>query len=94
MQTDIFDNDIDLYLSNLDQRGLIDLEAKIKVLKTKFSHYKAPQNVGVGALVRDLIDKGYGNKEIQTMIAEHYGNNNTSYACIAWYRNNLKQLQK
>jgi len=49
------------------------------------------RNEGVGDMVRHLILEGKRNKEILDIVCSHYGNNNTTYACVAWYRNNLKR---
>jgi hypothetical protein len=45
------------------------------------------KNEGVWLNVKILFDKGLGNKEVLAQIHEMYGNSNTTYACIAWYRN-------
>lgn len=58
-------------------------EAEVKV--------KAEKNEGVGQFIRNLIDEGLGNKEILSIVHEQYGNTNTSYACVAWYRNKMKK---
>ena len=74
-----------------------ELEAELKELKAqlpvepKVSSYKKPMNLGVGALVVDLINQGLGNKDVLAKVEEHYGNKNTTYACVAWYRNKLNQ---
>jgi hypothetical protein len=52
---------------------------------------KAATNKGVGEMCRTLIKQGLGNKEILDMICLQYGNANTTYACVAWYRNDMKQ---
>ena len=45
------------------------------------------KNEGVWLNVKRLLEAGKTNKEILAEIHELYGNTNTSYACIAWYRN-------
>lgn len=45
------------------------------------------KNEGVGKNVMMLLEEGLSNKEILAKIHEMYGNANTSYACVAWYRN-------
>lgn len=45
------------------------------------------KNEGVWLNVKRLLEAGMSNKEILAEIHELYGNTNTSYACIAWYRN-------
>lgn len=45
------------------------------------------KNEGVWLNVKRLLEQGLGNKDILKKIHELYGNSNTSYACIAWYRN-------
>lgn len=49
------------------------------------------KNVGVGTFIKALITEGLGNKEILAIVHEQYGNNNTTYACVAWYRNKMKK---
>lgn len=45
------------------------------------------KNEGVWLNVKILFDKGLSNKEVLAQIHEMYSNSNTSYSCIAWYRN-------
>lgn len=45
------------------------------------------KNEGVWANVKILFDKGLSNKEALAALHEMYGNTNTTYACVAWYRN-------
>lgn len=49
------------------------------------------KNVGVGQFVRKLIADGMANKDILKVVHEQYGNTNTTYACVAWYRNKMKK---
>lgn len=49
------------------------------------------KNVGVGTFIKALITEGLGNKEVLAIVHEQYGNNNTTYACVAWYRNKMKK---
>jgi hypothetical protein len=51
--------------------------------------YKAPLNVGVGAYIKGLIAEGLANKDILALLKVKYQNNNTTYACVAWYRNDM-----
>jgi hypothetical protein len=47
--------------------------------------------------VKRILEESNGsktNKEILAEIQELYGNCNTSYACIAWYRNKWKKDSK
>lgn len=52
---------------------------------------KGEKNEGVGQFIRKLIAEGLGNKEILSIVHEQYGNKNTTYACVAWYRNKMKK---
>lgn len=52
---------------------------------------KVDKNEGVGQFIRKLIGEGLGNKEILAIVHEQYGNKNTTYACVAWYRNKMKK---
>lgn len=52
---------------------------------------KAEKNEGVGQFIRKLIAEGLSNKDILPIVHEQYGNKNTTYACVAWYRNNMKK---
>lgn len=49
------------------------------------------KNVGVGQFIRKLIGDGMANKDILKVVHEQYGNKNTTYACVAWYRNKMKK---
>lgn len=53
---------------------------------------KSQKNENVWGNVKMLFDQGLGNKEVLAQIHEMYGNTNTSYACIAWYRNKYNKL--
>lgn len=64
------------------------LEAKPEAAATE---RKAEKNEGVGQFIRKLIGEGLGNKQILEIVHEQYGNKNTTYACVAWYRNNMKK---
>ncbi len=64
-------------------------EAVPEVRKTK-----SVKNENVWGNVKMLFDQGLGNKEVLAQIHEMYGNTNTSYACIAWYRNKYNKLDK
>lgn len=52
---------------------------------------KVEKNQGVGAFVRKLIAEGLTNAAILKIVHEQYGNTNTTYACVAWYRNKMKK---
>lgn len=52
---------------------------------------KVEKNQGVGAFVRKLIAEGLTNTAILKIVHEQYGNTNTTYACVAWYRNKMKK---
>ena len=60
-----------------------EIEAKPLVSKEK--------NAGVGVMVKQLIGEGLTNKEILVELEEMYGNKQTTYACVAWYRNKMKK---
>lgn len=52
---------------------------------------KSEKNEGVGQFIRKLIGEGLSNKAILEIVHEQYGNKNTTYACVAWYRNKMKK---
>ena len=52
---------------------------------------KVEKNQGVGAFVKKLIAEGLTNTAILKIVHEQYGNTNTTYACVAWYRNKMKK---
>lgn len=60
-------------------------ETKVKT-KTK--------NENVYGNVKILFNAGKTNKETLAEIHEMYGNTNTTYACIAWYRNKYNKEAK
>ena len=69
--------------------------AQLKAIMTetygKPSSYKPPMNQGVGAFIRECITSGLPNVEILKLVEAKYTNNNTTYACVAWYRNDMKK---
>lgn len=50
------------------------------------------KNEGVWLNVKMLLAQGKTNKEILAELKEMYGNSNTTYACVAWYRNKWKKM--
>ena len=73
-------------MSQLVQQ-VVDAEpAKVEEVKVK-----ADKNEGVGQFIRKLIGEGLSNKAILEIVHEQYGNKNTTYACVAWYRNKMKK---
>jgi len=50
------------------------------------------KNEGVWLNVQRLLNDGLSNKAIVAELQELYGNSNTSYACVAWYRNKWKKM--
>ena len=61
--------------------------AQLMALAATGSGKTGDKNEGVWLNVKRLLEAGKTNKEILAEIHELYGNTNTSYACIAWYRN-------
>lgn len=62
-----------------------------EIKETEVPVAKVEKNIGVGQLVRKLIAEGLTNTVILKIVHEQYGNKNTTYACIAWYRNKVKK---
>ena len=69
------------------------LEAKVielrALLPVEPKTFKKAINMGVGDLIRSYIVEGLSNTEILPKVHAHYGNTNTTYACVAWYRNKM-----
>ena len=63
---------------------------EVKTVEVK-TEIKVEKNQGVGAFVRKLIAEGLTNTAILKIVHEQYGNKQTTYACVAWYRNMLKK---
>lgn len=76
-------------LASMLQQEVKPLE-ETKAEETK-PEVKVEKNQGVGAFVRKLIAEGLTNTAILKIVHEQYGNTNTTYACVAWYRNKLKK---
>ena len=55
---------------------------------------KVEKNQGVGQFVRKLIAQGMSNKDILKEVHDAYGNTQTTYACVAWYRNKMKKANQ
>jgi len=49
------------------------------------------KNVGVGDFVREKIFEGLSNNEIVDECKLKYGNEQTTYNCVVWYRNKMKK---
>ena len=76
-------------LASMLQQEVKPLE-ETKAEETK-PEVKVEKNQGVGAFVRKLIAEGLTNTAILKIVHEQYGNANTTYACVAWYRNKMKK---
>ena len=76
-------------LASMLQQEVKPLE-ETKAEETK-PEVKVEKNQGVGAFVRKLIAEGLTNTAILKIVHEQYGNKQTTYACIAWYRNKMKK---
>lgn len=61
--------------------------AQLLALASTGGNKTSDKNEGVWLNVKRLLEAGMSNKDILAEIHELYGNTNTSYACIAWYRN-------
>lgn len=66
-------------------------EATVAVEPQVEAKPKVEKNDGVGIFIRNLINDGLSNKDILKIVHEQYGNKNTTYACVAWYRNKMKK---
>lgn len=76
-------------LASMLQQEVKPLE-ETKAEETK-PEVKVEKNQGVGAFVRKLIAEGLTNTAILKIVHEQYGNKQTTYACVAWYRNKMKK---
>jgi len=65
--------------------------AQVVEAKAEDKTPKSDKNEGVGLFIRKLISEGLSNKAILEIVHEQYGNKNTTYACVAWYRNKMKK---
>ena len=87
----------DQYNEVLEVLSLMDLtndqiDKIISVVKAKrTTTHKSGPTTGVGKRCRELIAEGLGNKGVLAKIKEEFPNNNTTYSCIAWYRNDMKK---
>ena len=62
--------------------------------ETEVKKAKSQKNENVWGNVKMLFDAGKTNKETLAEIHEMYGNEQTTYACIAWYRNKYNKLAR
>ena len=71
------------------------LEATISAVVDKMEAPKV-KKIGIGKIVQDMIlaDVTRKNQDILDEIKSLYPNVNTSYACIAWYRSDLRKAGK
>ena len=76
-------------LTSMLQQEVKPLE-ETKAEETK-PEVKVEKNQGVGAFVKKLIAEGLTNTAILKIVHEQYGNKQTTYACVAWYRNKMKK---
>lgn len=66
---------------------VVEVQAEPEVV----AEIKVVKNEGVGTFIKKLINEGLTNKAVLEIVHEQYGNKNTTYACVAWYRNKMKK---
>ncbi len=49
------------------------------------------QNMGIGKFCRAEINAGKTNTEILKSVKKKFPKGHTTYACVAWYRSNMKK---
>ena len=78
------------------ETGLPSLISQVSALstQTEVKKTKSQKNENVWGNVKMLFDQGKTNKETLAEIHEMYGNEQTTYACIAWYRNKYNKAAK
>jgi len=74
--------------------SLVDQLVSINTPEPEVKKTKSQKNENVWGNVKMLFDQGKTNKEALAEIHEMYGNEQTTYACIAWYRNKYNKLAK
>jgi len=74
--------------------SLVDQLVSINTPEPEVKKTKSQKNENVWGNVKMLFDQGLSNKDVLTQIHEMYGNTNTSYACITWYRNKYNKIAK
>ena len=78
-------------LASMLQQEVKPLEEVKEEAKVEEAKPKVEKNQGVGAFVKKLIAEGLTNTAILKIVHEQYGNKQTTYACVAWYRNKMKK---
>ena len=78
-------------LASMLQQEVKPLEEVQEEAEVEEAKVKVEKNQGVGAFVRKLIAEGLTNTAILKIVHEQYGNKQTTYACVAWYRNKMKK---
>lgn len=78
-------------LASMLQQEVKPLEEVKEEAEVEEAKAKVEKNQGVGAFVRKLIAEGLTNTAILKIVHEQYGNKQTTYACVAWYRNKMKK---
>ena len=78
------------------ETGLPSLISQVSALgaEPQVKKAKSTKNENVWGNVKMLFDQGKTNKETLAEIHEMYGNEQTTYACIAWYRNKYNKAAK
>ena len=78
-------------LASMLQQEVKPLEEVKEEAEVEEAKAKVEKNQGAGAFVRKLIAEGLTNTAILKIVHEQYGNKQTTYACVAWYRNKMKK---
>lgn len=89
VETEVAESSAPSMLATMLQQEVQPLEE----VKEEAPKVAVEKNIGVGQFVRRLIAEGLTNTAILKIAHEQYGNTNTTYACVAWYRNKVKKAQ-
>ena len=70
------------------------VEKAEKVKAAKPPKEKKPKGPTIGSFCMGLIKEGKSNAEIVSMVADEFPGANTKVASVAWYRSQIKRLEK
>lgn len=74
-------------------RKTVSSNTEVKVEEVKVEEVKVEKKVGIGSTIVEMILKHpeMTNTEILKKVLEKFENAKTSYACIAWYKSDLRK---
>ncbi len=79
-----------MYISSVALYNLY-IDCAVQASQNESEYSMNEQNLGIGKFCRTEINAGKTNTEILKLVKKKFPKGHTTYACVAWYRSNMKK---